>query len=151
MAPTIVPFVDCNRTVAGIEVVDEAVATSTFSALNVVFATESKISRRYVIVRLSSALTGSAAAARTGAAGMSVRMNNAELPARIDAVSPEIAGWSTRRIEVEVELLDVVRLEKPHAVEHHDHAVSHRQEASIEVAHRAGAPRLAVPRCRRRW
>ena len=63
-----------------------------FSAANVAFAIESEISRRYVIVRRSSALTGSAAAASTGAAGISVRMNNAELPARMDAVSPEIDG-----------------------------------------------------------
>ena len=45
---------------------------------------------------------------------------------------------------MEIEFLDVVRLEKPHAVEHHDHAVTHRQEASVEVAHRAGAPQLGA-------
>src|SRR5262245_143462 len=92
MAPTIAPSVDRKRTVVGIEVIEEGVATNTFNASNLVFAIESETSRRYVLVRRSVALTGSAAAAITGAAGKRVRMNNAELPVRIEAVLPAIAG-----------------------------------------------------------
>src|SRR5262245_24349222 len=92
MAPTIAPSSDCMRTVAGIEVVEDEAATNTLSASKEVLAIESETSRRYVIVRRSVALTGSASAAMTGAAGRSVRMNNTEVPARIDAVLPAIAG-----------------------------------------------------------
>src|SRR5262249_27720044 len=45
---------------------------------------------------------------------------------------------------VEIELLDVARLVKLHAVEHHDDTVAEREETSNELAHRPGCPRLAV-------
>src|SRR5688572_19030464 len=88
IAPTILSFADCTRTVSGMAVVDADVAMSTFRAANVEASTESETSSRHVIGRLSDALTGSGATASTGDAGISVRMNNAEAPDRIDAVSP---------------------------------------------------------------